>query len=298
MARSPRAHHDVIRRRRAFLVLLICALVIAVTAVAGGPLRDVRNGASAVLGPIGDGAGRAAKPISNLFGWINDTVTSKGKVGDTRSERDAFRSQAIREQAAAGENPQLRGLVLMDRQPVDLRPYRPVTAKVLVRSATLWYTKIGIGSGSEAGIRADMPVISADGAGPDDGGLIGKVESVTAGAAVVRLLTNASVAVGVKTAGGDSAGTLVTSPSNPRDLELTGVPGKAAVAPNTLLVTEGTTSKRRDLQSLYPPDLQIGRVSRIDDEGTLDQKPHVRLFVDTRVVRYVQVLTRKVDGNR
>lgn len=287
-----------IRRRRAFLALLVGGLVVVVVAVAGGPLRDVRNGASAVLGPIGDGASRAAKPISNLFGWIDDTVTSKGKVGDTRSERDAFRAQAIREQAAAGENPQLQGLILMDRQPVDLRPYKPVTAKVLVRSSTLWYTKIGIGKGSDAGIARDMPVVSADGAGPDDGGLIGKVESVKPGSAVVRLLTNSSVAVGVKKAGGDSAGTLGTSPSNPLDMVLDAVPGKADVAQGTLIVTEGTTSVRHDLESLYPPDLQIGRISRIDDEGTPDQRPHVRLFVNTRVVRYVQVLTQRVNGNR
>jgi rod shape-determining protein MreC len=298
VARRRRDPDDLIRRRRALLALFAGGLVIVVLVVAGGPLRDVRDGASAVLGPVGDGAGRTVKPISNLFGWIDDTVTSKGKVGDTRDERDAFRSEAVRAQAAAGENPQLRGLILMDRQPVDLRPYRPVIAKVDVRSATLWYTKIGIGQGSAAGIRVDMPVISADGAGPDDGGLIGKVESVTPDSAVVRLLTNASVAVGVKTGAGDPAGTLGASASNPRDLELSAVPGKAAVAPNTLIVTEGTTSKRGDLESLYPPDLQIGRVSRIDNADTLDQKPHVRLFVDTRVIRYVQVLTKTVNGNR
>jgi rod shape-determining protein MreC len=295
--RRRRDPDDLIRRRRALLALFVGGLVVVVVAVAGGPLRDVRDGASAVLGPVGDGAGRTVKPISNLFGWIDDTVTSKGKVGDTRRERDAFRSEAIRAQAATGENPQLRGLILMDRQPIDLRPYRPVIANVAVRSATLWYTKIGIDQGSDAGIRPEMPVISADGAGPDDGGLIGKVESVTPDSAVVRLLTNASVAVGVKTGAGDPAGTLGASASNPRDLELVAA-GKAAVAPNTLIVTQGTTSKRHDLESLYPPDLQIGRVTRIDDEDTLDQKPHVRLFVDTRVIRYVQVLTKTVNGNR
>jgi rod shape-determining protein MreC len=298
MAGRLRHHDDAIRRRRAVVVVVLCAIVALVVAVAGGPVKDVRNGVSAVAGPIGDGAGRAVKPISNLFGWIDDTITSKGKVGDTRRERDAFRSTAIRNQASAGENPQLRGLILMDRQPVDLRPYRPVIATVRVRSLTLPYTKLTIDKGSTSGIRPDMPVIAADGAGSDDGGLIGKTEHVTATTAVVRLLTNSSMAVGARTADGDSAGTLVPSPSNPTDLELPTVPGKADVGPGTLIVTQGTTSARGDLPSVYPPDLQIGRVSRIDDEGTLDQKPHVRLFVDTRVVKYVQVLTKSVDDNR
>ncbi len=301
MPRAYRPHPDetIRRRRRAALGALLAVVLLILVAAGVGPFRDVRRGVSAVSGPVGDGISKTVKPIDNLFGWIDDTVTAKGKVDDVRKERDTFRDVAIRSQAAAAENPQLQGLQTMDRQPVDLRPYRPVTARVLARSPTLWYTKITIGKGAAQGIAEDQPVIAADGAGADDRGLIGKVESVKDDRATVRLLTNPNVGVGVKTADGDSAGGLSASGSNPRDLLLDSVPAKARVGEGTLIVTEGTKSARPDLQSLYPPDLQIGRVSRIDDEGDpLDQIPHVRMLVDTRRVLYVQVLTRRVNGNR
>jgi rod shape-determining protein MreC len=295
-----RPHPDeTIRRRRRAAVGAAIAVVLLVLVLAGiGPFADVRRGISAVSGPVGDGFAKTVKPFDNLFGWIGDTISAKGKVDDVRKERDGYRDLAIRAQAAATQNPQLQGLEAMDRQPSDLRPYGPVTARVLVRYPTVWYTKMTIAKGSTSGIKPDQAVIAADGSGSDDRGLIGKVESVKEDSAVVRLLTNASVAVGAKTADGDSAGTLQTAAGNPRDLELKPVPPKTDIAENTLIVTEGTKSSRSDLPSIYPPDLQIGRVSKIDDEGTVDQVPHVELLVNPRKVQYVQVLTKSYNGNR
>jgi rod shape-determining protein MreC len=295
-----RTHPDetIRRRRRAALGVVVVLVLVIVVASGVGPFADVRRGISAVSGPIGDGAAKTVKPFDNLFGWIDDTITAKGKVDDVRKERDQYRDLAIQGAAAAAQNPQLLGLQTMDRQPVDLSPYKPVTARVLARSPTLSYTKITIAKGAGAGIKVDQPVIAADGSGADDHGLIGKIVSVNDDSAVVRLLTNATMGVGAKTADGDSAGTLVASSGNPRDLELQQVPTKSDVRQNTLIVTEGTTSKRSDIESIYPPELQIGRVSRIDDEGSIDQAPHVQLLVNPRRVQYVQVLTKRYNGNR
>jgi rod shape-determining protein MreC len=298
-AYRPHPDETIRRRRRAALGTLVVVVLLILVAIGVGPFADVRRGVSAVSGPVGDGLSTTVKPFSNLFGWIDDTITAKGKVDDVRKERDQYRDLAIRGQAAAAQNPQLQGLQAMDGSPVDLTNYGPVTARVLVRSPTLWYTKLTIGKGAADGIKPDQPVIAADGAGPDDRGLIGKVESVDDDSAVVRLLTNSSMAVGAKTADGDPAGTLQTSSGNPRDLKLEPVPAKTDVRENTLIVTEGTKSSRNDLQSIYPPDLQIGRVSKIDDEGNpLDQVPHVKLLVNPRRVQYVQVLTKRYNGNR
>lgn len=295
-----RPHPDeTIRRRRLTALGSVVVLVVLVLVLAGvGPFADVRRGVSAVSGPVGDGISKTVKPFDNLFGWIDDTITAKGKVDDVRKERDQFRDLAIQGQAAAAQNPQLLGLQTMDRQPVDLSHYGPVTARVLARSPTLSYTKITISKGSVDGLKVDQPVIAADGSGADDHGLIGKVESVGPSSAVVRLLTNATMGVGAKTADGDPAGTLVASSGNPRDLELQQVPTKSDVRQNTLIVTEGTTSARSDIRSIYPPELQIGRISRIDDEGSIDQAPHVQLLVNPRRVQYVQVLTKPYNGNR
>jgi rod shape-determining protein MreC len=291
-----------VRRRRAVLGLLVVSSLILLTAYfrepTGGALHNVQRGILTIVSPIQDGASKALQPVRNLFGWVGDTVSAKGDLQKTRSERDRYRSQAIAGQAAVRENARLRGLLNLDRNTSDLTPYGPVTARVATRSPTLWFAKITISKGSGDGIKIGQPVIAATGDGDDDAGLIGRVDSVVPGSSVVRLITDSSVAVAGNTANGDLYGTVKPSPGNPRDLILDNVASKNIVHPGDLVVTSGTVSRRNDLPSLYPKDLPIGKITRIEDAGTLDQVPHLRPFVDPRHIEYVQVLTRPVDRNR
>lgn len=291
-----------VRRRRAVLGLLVASSLILLTAYfrepAGGALHNVQRGILQVVSPIQDGASRALKPVRDLFGWVGDTVSAKGDLKDARSDRDQWRSTAIRLQAQERENAQFRGLFGLDQAPKSLKPYGPQTARVTGQSPTLWYAKITIDKGSSSGIEADMPVIASDGHGGDDGGLIGKVESSTGNAAIVRLITDSSVSVSARTVGNTAQGVVEPSPGNPRDLILRYVAKNDTPEVNQVVATAGTVSKTDDLDSIYPPDLPIGRITRIDDQGSPNQTPHLRPFVDLRRVQWVQVLTKKVDHNR
>jgi rod shape-determining protein MreC len=225
-------------------------------------------------------------------------VSAKGDLKAARTERDKFRVEAIRAQAAVRQNAKLRGQLQLDKIPNDLTPYQPVNARVVTRSPTLWYAKITISKGSSAGIRAGQPVIAADGDGSDDAGLIGKVDSTASNSAVIRLITDSSVAVAAMTADGGAYGTVKPSPGNPRDLIMSDVPQAATVQNGDFIVTAGTVSRRSDLPSIYPPDLPIGRVTRVENPASPDQLPHLSPFVDPRQIEYVQVLTKRVNDNR
>jgi rod shape-determining protein MreC len=291
-----------VRRRRAVLGLLVVSSLILLTAYfrepTGGALHNVQRGILEVVSPIQDGASRALKPVRDLFGWVGDTVSAKGDLKDARSDRDQWRSTAIRLEAQERENAQFRGLLGLDESPKSLEPYRPVTARVMGQSPTLWYAKITISKGSSSGIEADMPVIASDGHGGDDSGLIGKVESATGNAAIVRLITDSSVAVPSRTTNNTTQGVVKPSPGNPRDLIVDYVPKNDTPDVGQVVVTAGTVSKTDDLDSIFPPDLPIGRITRVDGQASANQTPHLRPFVDLRRVQWVQVLTRKVDHNR
>ncbi|HEX5927630.1 MAG TPA: rod shape-determining protein MreC [Baekduia sp.] len=291
-----------VRRRRAVLGLLVASSLILLTAYfrepAGGALHNVQRGILEVVSPIQDGASRALKPVRDLFGWVGDTVSAKGDLKDARSDRDEWRSTAIHLQAQERENAQFRGLLGLDESPTSLKPYGPVTARVMGQSPTLWYAKITIDKGSSSGIEADMPVIASDGDGSDDSGLIGKVESSTGNAAIIRLITDSSVSVSARTVGNTAQGVVEPSPGNPRDLILRYVAKNDTPDIGQVVATSGTVSKTDDLDSVYPPDLPIGRITRIDDQGAATQTPHLRPFVDLRRVQWVQVLTKKVNHNR
>jgi rod shape-determining protein MreC len=291
-----------VRRRRAVLGALVVSSLILLTAYfrepAGGALHNVQRGILEVVSPIQEGASKAIKPITNLFGWVGDTVSAKGDLKDARRDANQWRTQAIHNQVAARENAQLRGLVGLDGTPKSLQPYGPVAATVIGQSPTLWYAKITIDKGSSSGIRPNMPVLASDGKGGNDTGLIGRVEQAAPGSAIVRLITDSSVAVGARTAGNSAFGTVKPSPGNPRDLIMDYVSKDDTPDTGQVVVTSGTVSRTNDLDSVYPPDLPIGQITRVDDQGSADQTPHLRPFVDLRRVQFVQVLTKRVDHNR
>jgi rod shape-determining protein MreC len=291
-----------VRQRRAVLGLLVACSLILLTAYfrepGGGALHHVQRGILEVVSPVQEGASRALKPVRDLFGWVGSTVTAKGDLARARKERDEWRSVANRNQAAARENAQLRSAVGLGAAPRDLSAYAPRTARVIGQSPTLWYAKITIDKGSSSGIRAGMPVMASDGQGSDDTGLIGRVDQAAGGTAVVRLITDSSIAVAARTVTGSALGVVKPSPGNPRDLILDYVAKDDTPSTGQTVVTAGTVSRTADLDSVYPPDLPIGRITRVDDQGAADQTPHLRPFVDLRRVQFVQVLTEKVDHNR
>ena len=63
-----------------------------------------------------------------------------------------------------------------------------MTARVIARSSTSWYSGVKIDKGSSDGVKLDQPVIAA-------GGLAGKITRVTGGTAEVTLITDGSSAV-------------------------------------------------------------------------------------------------------
>jgi rod shape-determining protein MreC len=290
-----------VRRRRAVLALLVVSSLILLTAYFGesaqGGLHNVQRGILQVVSPIQEGASRALKPFRDLFGWVGDTFNAKGDLGKVRRDRDTWKQRAIANEAAQRDNAHFRALLGLDRAPADLTPYGPVTARVIGQSPTLWYVQIYIDKGTSSGVREDMPVIATD--GRDVGtGLIGKVEVASGSSAVVRLITDSSVAVPARVLKGGAVGVVSPKVGNPRDLILKYTRKNDRIEQGDVVVTSGTTSRRADLQSIYPRDLPIGQVTRVDEPGTDAQEVHLKPYVDLQRIEFVQVLTKKAGGNR
>ncbi len=282
-----------VRRRRAVLGLLVASSLILLTASfgdGGGPLSSVQRGVFEVVSPIQEGASRALKPFRDLFGWVGDTVEAKGEVEDLREERDRYRAEAVAAKSALQENARLRGLLDLE-QTAELDRYRPVTARVNGRSSIVLASTINIDKGSSSGIRLDQAVVTG-------GGLVGKVTTVTRGAAQVTLITDHSIGVSARVLESSVTGFVETAVGNPRNLILNGTRRTDRVERRQTIVTAGTRSSEPKLQSLYPPNIPIGEVTRIEEPGSDQQKVHLRPFVDVGRIDFVQVLTRATNGNR
>ena len=287
-----------VRRRRLVLAALVVASLLLLTAYfgesAGGGLHVFQRATMAVVAPIEEGLSRAFKPVRDTFGWIGDTVDAKGDLKQARTDEDAWQRRAIAAEAAVRQNRQLEELLDLQE---DNRKYLPINARVIGNSPTVWYTEIWIDKGTSAGIGKDMPVMANDGRDQATG-LVGRVSEVTRNASRITLITDHSISVSARVLNENVIGVLQASVGNPNDLEMQFVENDDPIDEGNVIVTAGTTSKRDELESIYPPDLPIGHVSTIDEPQTDSQVVHVRPFVNMKRIEYVQVLSKKVDGNR
>lgn len=279
----------VVRRRRAVLAICVALSVALLTAYfgesGGGFLHRLQSGAQSALAPIETGASRALKPVRDLFGWAGDTFDAKKENKRLTGEVERLRGQLAESQTAERDNTQLRGLVGLQRDAGYPRGTKPVTARVIARSPTVWYSSVKIDKGESDGLKVDQPVTAS-------GGLAGKITRVTGGTAEVTLLTDASSAVSAQVMPQGANGIVKPEVGNPRDLLLDFVEKGRRVTQGTTVVTSGFTSSR--VESLFPRGIPIGRVTHVDlDEIELYQRVHIKPFADLRRIDFVQVLTSR-----
>jgi rod shape-determining protein MreC len=282
----------VIRRRRLALAVVLGLSLILLTAYfgepGGGVLHGISRGAQQVLKPIEKGASTAAKPFRDLFNFVGDAFDAKGENKRLKKELAHARARLAATRTAIRENEQLRAMVGLQQRPGFPQGTKPVTARVIARSPTDWYSTIQIDKGTGDGLRDDQPVITGD-------GLVGKVSSVTSGTAQVTLITDGSMAVSSEIMPVGSNGTLRPAVGDPNDLQLDFVRKGRLIRKGQTVVTSGFRSAR--LESLYPRGIPIGTVSSVSpNEIETYQRVHVRPFADFRRMDYVQVLTVRPAG--
>lgn len=282
-----------VRRRRAVLGLLLVASLLLLTAYFGesvsGPFHSIQRGLFAVFSPIEDGASKAVKPVRDLVGWFGDTLDAKKERDKLQRERDALLKRVVGADAAMSENKQLRTMVGLDNS-ADLSQYKPVAARVIARSPTVWYSTITVDKGRSDGVRVDEPVVGG-------AGLVGRVSTVTHGSAVITLITDHTSGVSAKVldAAGDY-GSVVPEVGNPGKLLITTLPPHAKVQAGDPVVTAGTTSQ--EFPSLFPPNIPIGTITHVSPgELALSQQAHLTPATDLRHLDFVQILTRKGGGS-
>jgi rod shape-determining protein MreC len=279
----------VVRRRRAALAICVALSVALLTAYfgesGGGFLHTLQNGAQDGLAPIETGASRALKPVRDLFGWAGDTFHAKKDNKRLKGEVERLRGRLAQSQTAERDASQLKGLVGLQRDAGFPRATKPVTARVIARSPTVWYSSVKIDKGESDGVKLEQPVIAS-------GGLAGKITRVTGGTAEVTLITDASSAVSAQVMPQGANGIVKPEVGDPRDLLLDFVEKGRRVTEGTTVVTSGFTSSR--VESLFPRGIPIGRVTKVDlNEIELYQRVHIRPFADLRRIDFMQVLTSR-----
>ena len=207
-----------------------------------GPLHTIQRGVSAVLSPIGEGAERALKPARDLINWFDETFEARGENEQLREEVAELRAAGRRGPATRSARTPSSRSCSSSTAAVALGGFEPVTARVIGRSPTVWFSTVTIDKGSSSGIERNDAVINGD-------GLVGRIREVTGGGAQVELITdpdNAVSAEGRRPTG--PSGIVAPVAGDPEDLLLDFIDDQEPIEENQILVTAGWSNGDRLLR--------------------------------------------------
>ena len=172
-----------------------------------------------------------------------------------------------RAQAAEDENRSCAGCVDLPREPGLPAGADALTARVIARSPTVWSEAVQIDAGSSDGVRVDQPVVT-------NGGLAGRVTSVTGGTATVTLIVDSESAVSAQVLPDGKFGVVRPKVGNPNDMRLEYLDKNTKVDKGDIVDHVRVDSK--ELESLFPKGIPIGRVKRVDEDelDVYERDPH------------------------
>jgi len=248
----------------------------------GGPLHGAENVVSTIFSPISSVTDRALKPVRDLVNWFHETFEARGDKAKLEDQVAALRTQLAQQQTQQQESKELAALDELTSGGIVPDGTNPVTARVVGRSPTVWYSTVTIDKGTGDGVRIDDPVVAAQ-------GLAGKVTEATSGTAQVTLITDADSAVTARVQPSGATGVVEPNVGNPDDLQLDFLERGSQIAEGQMVVTAGFSTG--DLGSIFPPGIPIGEITTATvEEQQAYQRVHLSPFADLRDMDFVKVL--------
>src|SRR3954471_11771206 len=283
-----------VRRRRAVLLLLVAASLTLLSLYYregnAGPLHGTENVVSTIFSPISSVTDRALKPVRDLVNWFHETFDARGDRARLQDQVASLRNQLARQQTQQAEVKELSALNELTSGGIVPDGTTPVTARVIGRSPTVWYSTVTIDKGSGDGVRVDDPVVAAQ-------GLAGKVTQTTPNTAQVTLITDSDSAVTARVTPSGATGVVEPDVGNPNDLQLDFLERGANIAPGQMVVTAGFSTG--DLGSIFPPGIPIGKITQATvEEQQAYQRVHLEPFANLRDMDFVKVLTIHSGGKK
>jgi rod shape-determining protein MreC len=278
------------RSTRVLVVALVSISLVTITVDyregTEGPLASLGDGALAVVSPLQEAVSKVTHPIGNFFSTLF-------RLPSIRLERDllcelvyTLETQLAEGRAYLARLAELEALIGV-QESLGNR-IETTGAQVIASGVSNFEWTITIDKGSSDGIHESMPVVAS-------AGLVGHVVNVGTSSSVVQLIIDPDSSVAGRLDVSRKTGLL--SGEGAGDLQMSLVEPTVEVAPDEHVVTAGYRIAGV-AESLYPPNVLIGTVSRVLDEDSATEKfLTVRPAVDFSALSLVLVvLSRDTRG--
>jgi rod shape-determining protein MreC len=271
----------VLRRRIVVAVLLllcVAMLTLYFRESDSGFVHGTQSVVLRVVAPLQNGTARATKPFRDAWNWTGDLFSAKSENTQLRQELEQLRAGVAKELTTQDENAQLRALVALKNDNIFPVNAQLVTARVVARSTTAWYSTVTIDVGTGSGVEVYDPVVNG-------AGLVGRVTKVDANAAQVTLITDQQSFVDAMVQPGGAQGILSGSVTG--DVTLQYVDKNERVKVGQYVVTSGRQG------SVFVRGIPVGQIESVGSQDVeLYQSISLDPFVDFRKLDLVQVVVR------
>ena len=278
------------RSTRVLVVALVSISLVTITVDyregTDGPLASLGDGALAVVSPLQEAVSKVTHPIGNFFSTLFRLPSIRRDRDVLRERVDTLETQLAERRADQARLDELEALIGV-QESMGIR-IETTGAQVIANGVSNFEWTITIDKGSSDGIHENMPVVAS-------AGLVGHVVNVGTSSSVVQLIIDPDSSVAGRLDVSRQTGLL--SGEGPADLQMSLVEPTVEVAPDEHVVTAGYRIAGV-AESLYPPNVLIGTVSRVLDEDSATEKfLTVRPAVDFSSLSLVLVvLSRDTRG--
>jgi rod shape-determining protein MreC len=250
-----------------------------------GPLAAAGSTALAIVSPLQEAVSKITHPIGNFVSTLL-RLPSIRRENQELHDRVAELEQAM--STTTADQTRLEQLEALLGLQESLGPKVTSTAaQVIANGVSNFDWTITVDKGSGDGIQVDMPVVAS-------AGLVGHVVRVGPSSAVVQLIVDPDSYVAGRLDVSRQTG--LVSGEGDQDLRMGLVETTAEVSPGESVVTAGYRIPGVD-QSLYPPGILVGSVSRVlPDVSGLEKFITVRPAVDFSSLDVVLVVLSGKDG--
>jgi rod shape-determining protein MreC len=275
----------VLRRRIVVAVLLLLSVALLTAYFReseSGVAHSVQGTVLTVVSPLQSGTATATKPFRDAWNWVGDLFSAKSENKALKEEVQQLRAWLAEELTTQAENEQLRALLDFQKDNVFPKGVTMVTARVVDRSTSAWYSTAIINAGSSDGVDVYDPVANGQ-------GLVGRVTKVSANAAQVLLVTDQESFVDAMIEPGSAEGSAqgIVSGSVTGDVTLEYVDKSEKVKVHQWVVTSGRNG------SVFVRGIPIGQVESVGQQDVeLYQTIAIKPSVDFRKLDLVMVVTR------
>jgi rod shape-determining protein MreC len=275
----------VFRRRLVVAVLLLLSVALLTAYFResnSGVAHSVQGAVLTVVSPLQSGTATATKPFRDAWNWVGDLFTANAENKSLKKEVEQLRAGLAEELTTQAENDQLRSMLQFQKDHVFPKGVTMVTARVVARSTSAWYSTATINAGSGDGVAVYDAVVNGQ-------GLVGRVTKVTANAAQVMLVTDQQSAVDAMIEPGGATGNAqgIVTGSVTGDVTLNYVDKSEKVQVGQDVVTSGRNG------SIFERGIPIGQVESVgSQEVEVYQSIGVKPFVDFSKLDLVMVITR------